>query len=98
VLALAGTAGAVVRLTAAGGREGSAALVAAGRLEAIRATACGLPPSSESVTGSDSAGPFVVRWSVIADGTTRAVRVTVSYADGRGARTVRYESLVACVP
>ena len=96
VLALAATAGAIVRLTAAGGREGSAALVAAGRLEALRASACG--PAPVDLTGADSAGPFVERWSVASSGATRVVRVAVSYADGRGTRTARFESLVACVP
>jgi Tfp pilus assembly protein PilV len=95
VLALAATAAGVVRMTAAGGREGSAALVAAARLEELRVSSCGAPAG---VTGVDSTGPFVAGWSVTADGSTRAVHVAVSYADGRRTRTARYESLIACVP
>lgn len=99
VLAVAATAAGVVRMTAAGGREGGAALVAAARLEALRASSCGPaagPPASAE--GTDRAGPFVEWWSVTPDGWTARAGVTVSWADGRATRAARFETLIACWP
>lgn len=96
VLALAATAAGVVRLTVAGGREGGAALRAAGRLEALRVSACGPAPAAAS--GADSAGAFVERWTVAADGPDRTARVVVSYSDGRRTRAGEYVSRFGCVP
>jgi len=96
VLALAATAAGVVRLTAAGGREGSAALVAAGRLEALRVMGCG--PDSGGAAGADSVGRFLERWSVAPDGPGRMARVIVSYADGAGLRSAESVALFGCAP
>jgi Tfp pilus assembly protein PilV len=99
VLALAATAGGIVRMTAAGGREGGAALVAAARLEALRVASCGAAAESPaSATGADSTGPFAEAWSVTADGRTARADVAVSWADGRRTRTARYETLIGCPP
>lgn len=99
VLALAATAGGAVRMAAAGGREGGAALVAAARLEALRAASCppeaGLPSAS---AGTERTGPYVEVWSVAPDGRTAHADVTVSWADGRATRTTRFATLIACVP
>ncbi len=96
VLALAATAAGVVRLTTAGGREGSAALLAAARREALRVSACGV--DSLGAAGADTEGPFAVSWSVAPGGTDRTVRVRVSYADGRAVRRVESDSRFACAP
>jgi Tfp pilus assembly protein PilV len=99
VLALAATAAGAVRMAAAGGREGGAALVAAARLEALRASPCGPEADSPSASaGSDRAGPYLEEWSVAPDGRTARVDVTVSWVDGRAARAAPFASLLACVP
>jgi Tfp pilus assembly protein PilV len=99
VLAVAATAAGVVRMTAAGGREGGAALVAAARLEALRASSCG--PAGDAPAGAEGTartGPFVERWSVAPDGWVARADVTVSWADGRGPRAAGFETLIACSP
>jgi hypothetical protein len=99
VLALAATAGGVVRLTVLGGREGSSSLVGAARLEELRATACGLPVGASGVaSGASRSGLYDERWSVTADGSERAVQLAVSYEDGRRTRTDLYETAIACPP
>jgi hypothetical protein len=86
-------------MTAAGGRDGGAALTAEARLEALRAASCG--PAAEApaaAEGTERTGPFVERWSVAPDGWTARADVSVSWADGRTARTARFETLIVCPP
>jgi hypothetical protein len=99
VLALAATASGVVRLTVLGGRSGGAAVVAASRLDALRASACALPGAPAAFL-SDSAADsrFRERWSLALAGRARAARVVVSYADGPRARSDVYETVIACPP
>jgi len=97
VLALAATAGGIVRMTVLGGREGASSLVAASRLEELRASACSTAAGPAAVTGgADTTGPFAERWSLAADGPVRAVEVAVSYSDGRRTRSARYETAISC--
>ncbi len=98
VLALAATAGGIVRMTAAGGREGSAALVAAARLEELRVSACGPAAPPGSASGADSTGPFLARWTLGPAAPAREAQVVVSWADGRGTRTATFATRVACAP
>jgi len=98
VLALAGTAGAVVRLTVQGGREGGASLVAASRLEELRVSACAAGAGSPVASGGAVAGPYEERWTVAADGSARVIQVAVSYLGGRGTRTALFETVVECAP
>lgn len=99
VLALTATAGGVARMTAAGSREGGAALVAAARFEGLRSSSCAAAADAPSGSaGTDREGPFLVRWSVLPDGWTARAEVTVSWADGRAGRVARFETLIGCDP
>lgn len=98
VLALVATAGGVVRLTLLGGREGAASLVAASRLEELRATACATTAGPPGTGGDARSGPFEERWTIISAGSGRTVQVLVSYADGQGTRAALYETAVECAP
>ncbi|MGD0483635.1 MAG: hypothetical protein ABSB58_03160 [Gemmatimonadales bacterium] len=97
VLALAATASGVARMTVLGGRSGGAAVVAASRFDALRATACALSAGTVA-TASDSAtdSRFRERWTVALSGRARAAQVVVSYADGPHAQSDVYETVIAC--
>lgn len=91
VLALEGTARAVERMVGSGGRMGAAAVAAASRLELLRAGGCA------ALSDSGSRGDRLeLRWTVSPSGTLRAVAVSVSYPDGRGARTELVEAAWWC--
>jgi len=99
VLVLAGTAGSIVRMTVVGGREGGSSLVAASRLEELRASACSaVTAAGGTVSGASTTGPYAERWTVTADGPMRAVEVAVSYEDGRGTHSTVYETAIGCAP
>jgi hypothetical protein len=96
VLALVATAGGIVRMTLWGGREGGSALVAGARFEALRGSVC--ESDSGAASGAAREGPYDERWTVAVEGTARAVRLDVSFGDGRRTRTVRFETVVECAP
>ena len=91
VLALAGTAAAVSRMVAWGQRLGGSAGAAQARLEALRSGGCG-----SLADGRDSVGPYQLRWTVVTAGSLRTVALTVSYPNGRGDRSDRFEADAWC--
>jgi hypothetical protein len=99
VLAVAATASGVARLTVLGGRSGGAAVVAASRLDALRASVCALAGGSAAILSDSIADSrFRERWSVALTGRARAAQVVVSYADGPHGRSDVYETVIACPP
>lgn len=92
ILALAGTSARVVKLISQGGRMGGSSLVAEGRFEILRATAC-----ASLASGSTVEGPYTIRWTVTTTGNLRAVGVTVSYVAGGTTRTDSYSTTLSCV-
>lgn len=93
VLALTATAAGIVGMTASGAREGGSALVAAGRLERLQASACS---DTVAAQGAETAGPYDVRWTVGGDASLRTVLVLVTWRGRTGIRSVPYETVVAC--
>jgi hypothetical protein len=84
-------------MTVLGGRSGGAAVVAASRFDALRATACALPAGQAGMVGDSAAdGRFHEHWSVALAGDARAVQVVVSYADGPRRRSDVYGTVIAC--
>jgi prepilin-type N-terminal cleavage/methylation domain-containing protein len=91
ILALAATSGAVVRLTSQGGRMGGSSLVAEGRFELLRATAC-----ASLASGSTVEAPYTVVWTVVTSGNLRTIGLTVSYPTGRRTRSDSYSTTISC--
>ena len=91
VLALAGTSARVVRLISQGGRLGGASLVAEGRFEMLRATAC-----ASLASGSTVEGPYTVVWTVATSGFLSTVGLTVSYATGGRTHTDTFATTISC--
>ncbi|HEX6534761.1 MAG TPA: hypothetical protein VF041_09185 [Gemmatimonadaceae bacterium] len=80
VLALAGTSSAVARLQAETELRERAALLAATRLERLRAAPC----PTGTVGGADTDHAIVGRWSAAASGGLLAVEYRARFPDGRG--------------
>jgi Tfp pilus assembly protein PilV len=93
VLALTATAASVVGMTAHGAREGGSALVAAGRLERLRASVCA---DTAAPWGAESEGPYEVRWTVGRDASLRTVQVLVSWRERARTYSVPDETVVEC--
>jgi prepilin-type N-terminal cleavage/methylation domain-containing protein len=91
VLALASTSSRVVKLISFGGRMGGSSLVAEGRFELLRATAC-----AALASGSTVEGPYTVRWTVTPAGYLRTVGLTVSYATGGVTRSDAFGTTISC--
>jgi prepilin-type N-terminal cleavage/methylation domain-containing protein len=91
VLALAATTGGVVRLTSQGGRLGGSSIVAEGRFELLRATAC-----ASLAGGSAVERPYTQVWTVATSGSLRTVALTVSYSTGRATRSDSYSTTISC--
>ena len=92
ILALTRTSGAIARMTGLGRHASASATLASSRLERLRAAPC-LPGTT---AGSASAGRFREQWMATLAGTERALRVIVSYDDGRRARADTYETRSKC--
>lgn len=92
ILALTGTSGAIARMTGLGRHASASAILASSRLERLRAAPC-LPGVT---AGSAPAGRFREQWTATPAGTGRALRVIVSYDDGRRARADTYETRSKC--
>jgi len=91
LLALAGTAGSVVRMAGQGRRRGGAGIAAASRLEVLRAAGC-----ASLAGGRDTAGAYLLEWTVASQGPLRTVQLVVTYADGRDVRSDRFEAAAWC--
>lgn len=91
ILALAGTSARVVKTISQGGRLGGASLVAEGRFEILRATACASLASGTSVEG-----PYTVRWTVATTGYLRTVGLTVGYTTGGRTHTDTFVTTISC--
>ena len=92
ILALTGTFGAIARMTGLGRHASASATLASSRLEQLRAAPC-LPGATE---GSASAGQLREQWTATSSGAERALRVIVSYDDGRRARADTFETRATC--
>ena len=92
ILALTGTSGAIARMTGLGRHASASAILASSRLERLRAAPC-LPGAT---AGSASGGRFFEQWTAAPDGAGRALRVIVSYDDGRRERADTYETRATC--
>lgn len=100
IVALASASGTVTRMIGRGKMETRAAQAASQRLELLRAAAGSTSPRCGSA-GFASGGPVLSggvteKWQVSASGTTRQVRVTVTYLTGRGLRTATLETSISC--
>jgi hypothetical protein len=93
VLALTATAACVIGMTTHGVREGGSALVAAGRLERLRASVCA---DTAAAQGGETAGPYEVRWTVDRDASLRTLRVLVTWRERARTYSVPYGTVVAC--
>jgi Tfp pilus assembly protein PilV len=91
VLAAASTSSGVAMMIGQGGRLGTAAVLAEGRLESLRATPCAALSG-----GSVEEGPFTVSWTVAGGGLVREVQLTVTYGNGRGVRSDLYAAAISC--
>lgn len=91
VLAAASTSSGVAMMIGQGGRLGTAALLAEGRLESLRATPCATLSG-----GSVKEGPFSVSWTVAGGGLVREVQLTVTYGNGRRVRSDLYAAAILC--
>jgi prepilin-type N-terminal cleavage/methylation domain-containing protein len=92
LLALAGTSGAIARMAGLARQAGASAVLAESRLERLRAAPCAIG----AVAGSAFAGAYREQWTAAPDGAGRALRVIVSYEDGRRARADTYETRSTC--
>lgn len=93
VLALAGTSMAVARLLGAGELRERAALLAATRLERLRAAPC----PTDATSGTDTDRAIVGEWSAAESGGALAVEYRVRIHDGRGGSiTDTVRSAVPC--
>ena len=91
VLAVASTSSGVTMMIGQGGRLGTAAVLAEGRLESLRAMPC-----AALTGGSTLEGPFVVSWTVAGGGLAREVQLTVTYGNGRTQRSDLYVATISC--
>ncbi len=92
ILGLAASAGQVTKMTGWGQRFGGSAVVAASRLEELRATPC-----TALANGTTTSGRYTIAWTITANGTLRDMVVTVTYNNGRATRTDTFESYRSCV-
>jgi prepilin-type N-terminal cleavage/methylation domain-containing protein len=94
LLALASTAGGIARMIGRGGGIGRSAIIAAGRLDLLRATRC-----RSLVGGSAVEGPYSESWTVVyggADTTLAHVELTLTYRRGGGMSSDAYATAVRC--
>jgi len=91
LLALAGSAGSIARLTGQGRRRAGAGIAAAARLETLRAAGC-----QALAGGRDSSGFYRLTWTVTTQGTGRVIDLAVEYPDGRLDRRDRFEAIAWC--
>ena len=100
ILALAGTSGMSTRMIGRGKVETRAALVASGRMEALRLAAYGSTPRCNAPAFA-SGGPLISQgvsesWLVPAVGKVRRLRVTVTYFTVRGSRSASLDTAIEC--
>jgi prepilin-type N-terminal cleavage/methylation domain-containing protein len=100
IVALAGSSSMVTRMIGWGRVETQAALVAARRMEILRAAARSTTPPC-SGAGFASGGPGQIgriteSWVVPPTGAIRRVTVTAGYLTVRGARSAVLETLIQC--
>lgn len=99
ILALAGTAGAVTKMIARGGRMGGSSVAAEDALESLRAGICrtfpGKTTGSQSGTGTN--GKYTLSWTTTANDWLRTISLSVSYPNGTATRTDVYETMISCV-
>ena len=100
ILALTGSSALVTRMIGRGKVETQAALLAARRVELLRASAATTTPRC-SAASFTSGGPVLAdgmseSWVVTPAGAVRRIRVTVSYLTVRGVRSAVLETAVAC--
>ena len=93
ILGLAATSAQVEQMMGWGDRIGGSAMAASARLETLRATPC----ASLASSGSSTSGIYSLSWTVTASGTLRTITVTVTYPNGRSARSDVYQTLRSCV-
>jgi len=91
LIALAATAGAVARMAGQGQRRGGAGIAAASRLEVLRSGGC-----ASLAGGRDSAGAYLLQWTVTTQGAVRTIQLAVGYPDGRDVRSDRFEAVEWC--
>jgi len=96
ILGLAASTSAITRMTAEGGRSGSAARVAQTRFEGLRAAA--IVNCATVVAGTASGSRYAERWSVTTSGYVRVVTDSVSYNTGRATRYAVYSTNISCAP
>ena len=100
ILALTGSSSLVTRMIGRGKVETQAALLAARRVELLRASAASTTPRCSAASFA-SGGPVLAdgmseSWVVTPAGAVRRVRVTVSYLTVRGVRSAVLETAFAC--
>jgi prepilin-type N-terminal cleavage/methylation domain-containing protein len=100
ILALTGSSGLITRMIGRGKVETQAALRASRRVEMLRQIARGSSPPC-TATAFASGGPilsdgFVESWEVAPTGSSRRVRVTITYLTVRGRRSAVLETRLAC--
>jgi len=83
-------------MTAEGSRSGSAAGVAASRIEMLRATAA--VNCTGLAAGTATTGRFTESWTIITTGLLREVTETITYPSGRSTRSTVYVAQISCAP
>ena len=94
VLALAGSARALLDLALLGHRTAGAAEVASARLATLRGVAC----AGGSGAGSSASGAIDERWASTGTGRTRSATVDVAFVLGGRTHRARYQATFRCPP
>jgi prepilin-type N-terminal cleavage/methylation domain-containing protein len=100
LLTMAATSGGITRTLTVSRMATDASLIASERLEVLRASAA-VPPKCTSPAFASSVAPVVTRgvtetWQVPTTGTSRQVRVMVSYRGNRINRTDTVATVISC--
>ena len=85
ILSLAGSAGGVTRMMYLGQRKTQSYTVAASALESVRNTANSTSPKCSALANGSGTAPggYAKAWTITGSGSSRRVRVIVSYPSGR---------------
>ncbi len=99
ILALAGTAGAVTKMIARGGRMGASSVVGDDLMESLRANICQTLSGNTSSTqsGTSTNGKYSLSYTAVGSGWLRNIKVVVSYPNGRSTKADTLETMVSCV-
>lgn len=99
VIALVGSSALVTRMVGQGRRTTQASQVATQRLETLRRQAFATTPPCTSLAGGTAARPgrMSESWTVVANGSTRILRVIVTYPRTTGMVTDTLTTTIRCV-